>query len=60
VKDDQGTPIAMVGIIRDITDRKRAEERLAQKTSELEALQRRVRALCLGGRPRLEGPLVSH
>lgn len=36
VRDDEGLPIAIVGLVRDITERKRAEQALAQKTAELE------------------------
>ena len=35
VKDDNGVPIAMVGIIRDITDRKQAEEIMNRRREQL-------------------------
>ncbi len=36
VKDNNGQPFAMIGLIRDVTERKKAEEQLALKTAELE------------------------
>ena len=38
VKDEKGTPVALVGIARDITDRKRSEEALSKERSLLRAL----------------------
>jgi len=40
VKDGKGEPIAMVGVIRDITERKRAEEEIKKYTRELEESNR--------------------
>ncbi len=38
VTDDNGTPVAMVGIIRDMTDRKQSEELLRKHREQLEKL----------------------
>lgn len=59
VKDEQGTPIAMVGIIRDITERRRTEERLAQKTIELERSNAELEHFASVVSHDLKAPLVS-
>jgi len=38
IKDEKGTPISMMGVFRDITERKWAEEALKQANNELENL----------------------
>ncbi len=38
IKDDKGEPVAMVGIIRDITERKRSEETLRELNARLHTL----------------------
>lgn len=35
VTDDKGTPVAMIGVIRDFTERKRAEDALKEKKAQL-------------------------
>ena len=42
IKDDTGNPIAMLGIIRDITERKQAEETLKGLNARLQALIRAI------------------
>jgi diguanylate cyclase (GGDEF)-like protein/PAS domain S-box-containing protein len=39
IKDAQGRVIALTGISRDVTERKRAEEEIRQRTAQLEALR---------------------
>lgn len=41
-RDGEGRPLRMVGVVHDITDRKRAERELHEKREQLQALSRRL------------------
>jgi PAS domain S-box-containing protein len=51
IRDEQGQPLRIWGIVRDITERKRAQEALRRRAEELTALQAIV--LDITGRPDL-------
>jgi PAS domain S-box-containing protein len=42
VRNDQGEPVAMVGVARDVTERKRAEERIRDSLREKEVLLKEI------------------
>jgi PAS domain S-box-containing protein len=52
VRDDQGNPVLMWAIIRDITERKLAEEKLNNKSEQLEELNRSLEK-------RVEGSIIE-
>jgi len=44
VRDEKGNPMAMMGAMRDITERKRMEQKLRDKNEQLEAMNEELRA----------------
>lgn len=45
VKDERGRPIALIGVARDVTERKKSDERLRRATEELEKKNRELEEL---------------